>query len=74
MVNSVFPILLSGNTSFARSGLQKTLSMETILTLIIIVGGEFTATCLMLYRCLHTSERTPEAIAAYEEEHKYVEK
>jgi NSS family neurotransmitter:Na+ symporter len=74
MLNSVFPWILSAKNSFARNVTETTLTMSTIVTLVVVVGGLFTATIYMLNRCIHTQERTPEAIAAYEEEHKYVEK
>lgn len=73
MLNSVFPWILSAKNSFARNVTETTLTMSTIVTLVVVVGGLFTATIYMLNRCIHTQEHTPEAIAAYEEEHKYVE-
>lgn len=71
MLNSIFPWILSVRTSFARHVTETTLTMSTIITLVLVVGGLFTATCLMLYRCLHTKERSPEEIMAYEEEFKF---
>ncbi|MCQ4936028.1 sodium-dependent transporter [Anaerotignum propionicum] len=68
MINSLFPIFLSSETSFTKGDVPETLTVATIITLAVIVLGLFGITIKMLHKCLTTEERTEEEVLTYERE------
>ena len=65
MLNSLFPFLMKGDISFARTNMAASLTPSTTVMLVLIVVGLFGGTLLFLKRCMSTTERTEEEIASY---------
>ncbi|WP_326975513.1 sodium-dependent transporter [Caproicibacter sp. BJN0012] len=64
MANSLFPFLITGETSTARP-MENALSATTIVTLVLIVVLLFGGTIFLLAKCLTAKEKTEEEIAEY---------
>lgn len=73
MLNSLFPVFLSGEISYAKEYVSDKLTTATIITLVVIVVGLFGITCKMLHKCLTTQERTEEEVLAYEKSQEAME-
>ncbi len=66
MINSLIPFLKVRDVTYAKTIVEKTLTQPTIITLLLVIVLVFGGTCLMLYKCITTSERTEEEIHEYE--------
>lgn len=66
MLNSLFGIYDTSGVVQQRGEVAATLSAPTIVILVIIVVLLFGSTIYVLRRCIKSTERTPEDIAAYE--------
>ena len=65
MLNSLFGIYDTSGVVQQRSEVTGTMTSSTLVMLVVCLVI-FAVTCYLLARCLRTSERTPEDIAAYE--------
>ena len=68
MINSLVPLYRPAEVSYAKEFVEEIMTRPTIITLILIIIFVFGSTCLLLWKCVTTKERTMEDILNYERE------